>query len=67
MSGCRDAPTISNLLFADDSLILMQADKDNAECLRRILMKYSAVSGQLISEEKSSIFSVLTQALRIER
>jgi hypothetical protein len=31
---CRDAPAISNLLFAVDSLILMQAMTGNANCLR---------------------------------
>ena len=34
---CREAPVISHLLFADDSLILMHADKNNAECLIDIL------------------------------
>jgi len=34
---CREAPIISHMLFADDSLILMHADKNNAECLIDIL------------------------------
>lgn len=53
---CRDAPSISNLLFADDSLILMQADQANAQYLKRILDEYCLASGQLVSEAKSSIF-----------
>jgi ribonuclease HI len=53
---CRDAPAISNLLFADDSLILMQADEANAGCLKRILDDYCRASGQLVSTSKSSIF-----------
>lgn len=43
---CREAPTISHLLFADDSLILMRADKKNADCLASILSRYCATSGQ---------------------
>jgi len=53
---CREAPVISHLLFADDSLILMHADKKNADCLIDILTRYCANSGQKVSEAKSSIF-----------
>ena len=52
----RDAPSISNLLFADDSLILMQANSMNAEALKAVLDAYCAASGQMMSVEKSSIF-----------
>lgn len=55
---CRDAPSVSHLLFADDSLILMRADATNATSLRRALDDYCAASGQMVSEVKSSIFSV---------
>ena len=34
---CREAPVISYLLFTDDSLILMHANKKNADCLSDIL------------------------------
>ena len=53
---CRDAPVVSHLLFADDSLILMQASKENADNLKRLLDRYCAKSGQKVSDEKCSIF-----------
>ena len=53
---CKEAPTITNLLFADDSLILMKASIHNAEALKTILDSYCKASGQLISVDKSSIF-----------
>ena len=58
---CRDAPAVSHLLFADDSLILMRADVRNAESLRRALDNYCAALGQLVNEAKSSIFLVRVQ------
>jgi hypothetical protein len=37
---------ISHLLFTDNSLILLQADKKNADCLANILNSYCASSGK---------------------
>jgi hypothetical protein len=53
---CRSAPAISHLLFADDSLILMNDDVSNATALRKVLDLYCASSGQLVSEANSSVF-----------
>ena len=53
---CRDAPSISHLLFADDSLILMKANVQNANTLKTILEVYCGSSGQCVSTPKSSIF-----------
>ena len=53
---CRNAPSISHLLFADDSLILVKADMTNATLLRQVLDQYCANSGQLVSEAKCSIY-----------
>ena len=53
---CRGAPMVSHLLFADDSLILMNADKKNTDCLRNLLDIYCQSSGQMLSVNKSSIF-----------
>jgi hypothetical protein len=53
---CRGAPSVSHLLFADDSLVLLKADLNNAISLQQVLDSYCANLGQLISVAKSSIF-----------
>jgi hypothetical protein len=53
---CWDAPMVSHLLFADDYLILMRADRKNALKLKEILESYCSGSGRKISEDKSIIF-----------
>jgi hypothetical protein len=52
----RNAPTVCNMLFADDSLILMQADDENATWLNKVMYLYCQSSGQLVSDGKLSIF-----------
>jgi hypothetical protein len=47
---------VTHLLFADDSLILMQVDKANVDSLRLLLVRYCASSGQQVSDAKLSIF-----------
>jgi len=63
---CRDAPPVTNLLFADDSLILMKANQQNASALKSVLDLYCAASVQLVSVEKSSIFFSPNKRLRSE-
>jgi hypothetical protein len=53
---CRNAPSVSHLLFADDSLILMKVDMNNTTSLQWVLDSYYANSGQLVSLAKSSIY-----------
>jgi hypothetical protein len=60
---CRNVPSVSRLLFADESLILMKADMTNATSLQQVLDTYCANLGQLVSLAKSSIFFSLIQML----
>ena len=53
---CRNAPSVSHLLFAGVSLILMKANLTNATTLRHVLDQYCASSQQMVNEDKCSIF-----------
>ena len=60
---CREAPVISHLLFADDSLVLMHTDKKNIDCLMDILNKYCASSRQKSVRRSLVHSSLATQIL----
>lgn len=51
----RSAPSITNLCFADDTMIFCHATSEYAENTRHILEVYARVSGQVINLEKSSM------------
>jgi hypothetical protein len=52
---CQNAPSISHLLFADDCLLLVRANRKNAEQIQSILNLYEQVSGQTINKAKSAV------------
>ena len=74
---CQGAPSVSHLLFADDSLILCRANGSDALQLQSILDMYEEGSDQKINRDKSAVlFSPNTstecreevmQALNIQR
>jgi len=55
-SICRGAPRVSNLLFADDSLLFCRATQNEVEAIFEILQTYAKASRQCINLEKSLVY-----------
>ena len=49
------APMVGHLLFADDSLLLFKANRENAMEIKDVLQLYCRASGQQVNLDKSSI------------
>ena len=56
VSICRRAPSISHLLFADDSLLFCQANDRETKIVMEFLKLYAEASGQCINMDKSSVY-----------
>jgi hypothetical protein len=74
---CRRAPSISHLLFADDSLLFFRATAEQARQVRAAISIFERNSGQLLSPSKCSLMvregrndgmiQQLREILRVER
>jgi hypothetical protein len=52
---CRRAPSITHLLFADDSLLSFRATTDQAMQVKQVLSTFKKCTGQLLSPSKCSM------------
>lgn len=55
VSIARNAPTITHLFFADDSVIITRATVSEAETILCLLKEYEVMSRQMINMEKSEV------------
>ena len=53
---CSRVPTISHLLFADNSLLFCRANQEEVQVVTEVLQTYADASGQCINFEKSSVY-----------
>jgi hypothetical protein len=55
ISIATNAPSITHLLYADDSLLFCKAKPEDALAIHNILITYQAMSGQQVNMNKSEM------------
>lgn len=53
---CDEAPVVTHLFCADDSIAFCNATVEEAEVMSEILSKYEQCSGQKVNLEKSEVY-----------
>lgn len=59
IKGCRictSAPSVTHLLFVDDSFLFFKANDTEARAVKSLLNSYETCSGQAVNYQKSAIF-----------
>jgi hypothetical protein len=51
-----DGPHVTHLLFADDSIVFLEASVESMQALKEVLTAYEVASGQKVNLQKSSVF-----------
>ena len=55
-SLCKNGPKITNLFFADDTLLFCRARMEDLQAIQHILSLYEGAFGQQINREKTTLF-----------
>lgn len=58
---CPNAPVVSHLFFADDSVLLMRATQDEAMAMKRVLELYERSLGNVSTLKNRRLCSVLAR------
>ncbi|XP_074322978.1 uncharacterized protein LOC141659936 [Apium graveolens] len=53
---CPTAPSVTHLLFADDSFLFFQASVEKATNIKELLLSYETCSGQSVNFQKSGVY-----------